>query len=164
MIAEAYIAFGSNVGDRRANMREARTLLAKHAEILTASSVYSTEPVGYLDQGWYLNAVVKVRTELTPREMLNALQAIERTLGRERRIRNGPRTIDLDILLWGDTVVTEDGLTIPHPRAHERLFVMAPWAEIAPDLVIPGTGRTAAEWRDELMGTSQVEAAVTGEW
>jgi 2-amino-4-hydroxy-6-hydroxymethyldihydropteridine diphosphokinase len=162
---EVYIAFGSNVGDQRANLRKALEALSEHGRILGCSALYATEPVGYLDQGWFLNGVARVATMLQPREMLAQLHAIELSLGRERRIRNGPRTIDLDILYWGRTVMDEAGLSIPHPRAHERLFVVAPWSDLAPDLVLPAAdGKTLAQLRVELAGTSEVVLHCPAPW
>jgi 2-amino-4-hydroxy-6-hydroxymethyldihydropteridine diphosphokinase len=157
METEAYIAFGSNVGDRRQNLRAALDAVRTHAKVTACSALYSTEPIGYADQGWFLNGVAKITSKLTPRQMLTALHAIEQSLGRERRIRNGPRTIDLDILYWGRTELDEPGLTIPHPRAQERLFVVAPWSDVAPDLILPlAAGRTLTHLRADLAGTAEV--------
>jgi 2-amino-4-hydroxy-6-hydroxymethyldihydropteridine diphosphokinase len=162
---DVYIAFGSNVGDRRANLRQALASLFEHARVIGCSALYATEPVGYLDQGWFLNGVARVATKLGPREMLTQLHAIELSLGRERRIRNGPRTIDLDILYWGSTVMDEEGLTIPHPRAHERLFVVAPWSDLAPDLVLPAAGgKTLAQLREKLAGSAEVVLHSPAPW
>ena len=162
---EVYLAFGSNVGDRRANLRQALGLLAEHAPIVACSALYATEPVGYLDQGWFLNGAARVKTGLSPRELLAKLHTIELGLGRERRIRNGPRTIDLDILYWGRMVMDEAGLTIPHPRAHERLFVVAPWSDLAPELVLPAaSGKTLAQLRGELAGSSEVVLHCPAPW
>lgn len=124
--SEVWLAFGSNLGDRRANLRQALAALTPTCRLLSASSLYATEPVGYLDQDWFLNGVALVSTLLAPPELLSELHRIEQSFGRERRIRNGPRTIDLDILLWPGISLDQPGLTIPHPRAHERLFVVAP--------------------------------------
>ena len=164
---EAFIAFGSNIGDRRANLRQALEALAAYCRVEAVSPLYSTEPIGYRDQGWFLNGVAKVATALEPLEMLARLHGIEQSLGRERRIRNGPRTIDLDILLWGGAmgmVIDEPGLTVPHPRAHERLFVVAPWADLAPDLTLPAAGKSLAELRRELADSAQVELYSVPPW
>jgi len=140
-MAEAFVALGSNLGDRAANLARARVALAAGPmQLTTASSVYETEPWGPVPQGPYLNQVVRGTTELTPRALLAALHAIETKLGRERRneIRFGPRVIDLDILLYDDEMLIEPDLEIPHPRILERAFVLVPLAEIAPDRVVKG--------------------------
>jgi len=166
---EVWIALGSNLGDRRANLRQALALLAPQCRLIVASPLYATEPVGYLDQDWFLNGVAKVVTTLPPRALLTHLHSIEQQLGRERRIRNGPRTIDLDILLWGPAdaplTIDEPGLTIPHPRAHERLFVVAPWSDLAPSLRLPAAaGKTLAELRDALAGSAEVAFYCPAPW
>jgi 2-amino-4-hydroxy-6-hydroxymethyldihydropteridine diphosphokinase len=163
-MADVYLGLGSNLGDKAANLREAlRLLAATHGSavtLLAVSSLYRTEPVGNLEQDWFLNAAAKIKTKLSPRGLLTRLLAIERELGRVRTVPNGPRIIDLDILLWEDLVVNEDDLVIPHPRMHERLFVLDPLAELAPDLRHPILGKTVAECRAELALESQDEAAV----
>jgi 2-amino-4-hydroxy-6-hydroxymethyldihydropteridine diphosphokinase len=163
---QAFIGLGSNLGDRVAYLEAARRMLADHpsVELSKASSLYETEPVGYADQGWFLNQVVEVATWLDPHALLRVLQGIERELGRQRLIRWGPRVIDLDMLLYGDAVVSVpkctmrwswrpvprliwvsgQELTVPHPRLYERSFVLAPLAEIAPDHVHPD-GKTTLE-------------------
>jgi len=142
----AFIGLGSNMGDRVAYLEAARRMLADHpsVELSKASSLYETEPVGYADQGWFLNQVVEVATWLDPYALFRALQGIERDLGRQRLIRWGPRVIDLDLLLYGDAVVSGHELTVPHPRIYERSFVLAPLGEIAPDHVHPD-GKTTWE-------------------
>ena len=135
----AYVALGSNLGDREAYLWQALGLLAAHPslQVQKVSSFYETEPVGYLDQGMFLNAVAQLETDRTPQELLKILQAIENRLGRQRGIRWGPRTIDLDLLLYGNQTIEEPELIIPHPRMLERDFVLVPLAEIAPDLLLP---------------------------
>jgi 2-amino-4-hydroxy-6-hydroxymethyldihydropteridine diphosphokinase len=118
--------------------------------VLRRSSVYETDPVGYLDQPAFLNMVVAVETSLSPRELLARLLKIERELGRVRTFRNAPRIIDLDILLVGSMILDEPDLQVPHPRMMERRFVMEPLSEIAPDLVHPITGRTIASHYADL--------------
>jgi 2-amino-4-hydroxy-6-hydroxymethyldihydropteridine diphosphokinase len=136
----AYVGLGANVGNRRENLDRAVELLGAEpgVRVLAVSSVRETDPVGYEDQPRFLNAACAVDTELAPRELLERLLAIERALGRERAgPRFGPRTIDLDLLLYGNETLDEPGLTVPHPRLAERLFVLEPLHELAPDLRLP---------------------------
>jgi 2-amino-4-hydroxy-6-hydroxymethyldihydropteridine diphosphokinase len=137
-LTKAYIGLGSNLGDRRENLRRA---IAELGELgtLRVSSIRETDPVGVTDQPRFLNAAVELETDLPPRELLDRLLAIERRVGRDRlhEERWGPRIIDLDLLLYADEVVEEPGLTVPHPRLHERRFVLEPLDELAPDLVLP---------------------------
>lgn len=146
----AFIALGSNLGDREAVIEAARTALDRHPEIETVrcSRLIETEPVGPPGQGPYLNGVTMVRTTLSPRALLDAMLAIERSLGRireESTERWGPRTIDLDLVLYADLIIDEPGLTVPHPRLHERRFVLQPLVQIAPDVVHPVLQQSAAE-------------------
>ncbi|MEX2464702.1 MAG: 2-amino-4-hydroxy-6-hydroxymethyldihydropteridine diphosphokinase [Gaiellaceae bacterium] len=136
----AYVGLGANVGNRRENLDRAVELLAAEpgVRVLAVSSVRETDPVGYEDQPRFLNAACALETELRPRELFERLLAIERSLGRERAgPRFGPRTIDLDLLLYGNETLDEPGLNVPHPRLAERLFVLEPLYELAPDLVLP---------------------------
>jgi 2-amino-4-hydroxy-6-hydroxymethyldihydropteridine diphosphokinase len=136
-MATAYVGLGANLGDREAAILRAADLLPA----ARLSTIRETAPWGYVDQPPYLNAVAEVETALPPRPFLERLLAIERDLGRLRLgPRWGPRTIDLDLLVLGDAVVDEPGLTVPHPRLHERVFVLEPLAELDPDLEIPGKG------------------------
>lgn len=136
----AYVGLGSNLGDRKLHLDEAvRRLGARRV-----SSYRETDPVGRTDQPKFLNAVAEVDTTLGPEALLDRLLEIERDLGRVRGERWGPRTIDLDLLLYGDRVIRTPRLTVPHPRMTERRFVLEPIAELAPDLIVPGTGRTVA--------------------
>jgi len=146
----AYIGIGSNVGDREANCRKAIELLAEAGRIVGISSLYRTEPVGYHEQEDFINAVAAVETDRTPADLLQVCNAIEDRLGRKRGLRWGPRTADLDILLYGSQVVNQPGLAIPHPRMAVRKFVLIPLAEIAPDAVNPQLHRTAEQLLDEL--------------
>ena len=134
----AYVGLGANLGDREGTIRAA---VAELPGVVAVSTLRETDPVGITDQPRFLNGVAALETGLTPRELLDVLLAVERRLGRERGQRWGPRTIDLDLLLYGDEVIDETGLTIPHPRLHERRFVLEPLAELAPALVVPGRGR-----------------------
>lgn len=138
---KAYIGVGSNLGDREATIRSAIELLG--AEVVAVSELRETEPWGYADQPRFLNGAVLVETALGPRALLERLLEVERELGRVRGRRYGPRTIDLDLLLYGDLVVDEPGLTVPHPRLHERAFALEPLLELDPELAIPGRGRVA---------------------
>jgi 2-amino-4-hydroxy-6-hydroxymethyldihydropteridine diphosphokinase len=136
-MTEVYIAFGSNLGNRQNNISTALKMLGDFdgAEILEVSSVIETEPVGGPKQGKFLNGVVKIKTTFSPKELLDNLQLIENQLGRKREVQFGPRTIDLDILLYGDKIIRSNELEIPHPRMLEREFVMGPLKEIAPEVV-----------------------------
>jgi 2-amino-4-hydroxy-6-hydroxymethyldihydropteridine diphosphokinase len=152
----AYIGIGSNVGDREANCRKAIELLAEAGRVISISSLYYTEPVGYKEQEDFINAVVSLETDLSARELLDACHAIEDRLGRKRTLRWGPRTIDLDILLYGDLVMSQHDLVIPHPLMATRKFVLAPLAEIAPEVVHPVLLKTAAQLLHELKDASTV--------
>jgi len=142
----AWIGIGANLGDARANVEDALERLARlpGARLLTASSLYRTAPIDSSGDD-YVNAVAALDTTLDAHALLRALFAIEQAHGRERPYRNAPRTLDLDLLLYGDAVIDDaPTLVVPHPRLHERAFVLAPLAEAAPDLVIPGRGPVAA--------------------
>jgi 2-amino-4-hydroxy-6-hydroxymethyldihydropteridine diphosphokinase len=143
--ATAYIGLGANLGDRAATLREAARRLGELGTITAVSSFYETEPVGFREQPSFLNAVIALETDQPPAALFDALLAIERDLGRVRSFRNAPRTLDLDILLQDDLVMDTPELTLPHPRMHERAFVLAPLAEIAPDVRHPVFGSSAAE-------------------
>jgi 2-amino-4-hydroxy-6-hydroxymethyldihydropteridine diphosphokinase len=133
-----YIALGTNVGDRENNLREAIRLLAEAGiGILKISSIYETEPVDYLDQAWFLNAVVAAQTDLPALDLLHSLRAIESAMGSKKVFAKGPRLIDLDILLYGKDAIATSELQVPHPRMLERRFVLVPLAEIAPNLRHP---------------------------
>ena len=142
-LTPAFVALGANIGAPAAQVRSAVEALASIAEtrLAAVSSLYRSAAVGYTDQPDFINAVAKVETTLPPRALLDALLAIERRFGRERAFQNAPRTLDLDLVLYDEIEVHEPGLTIPHPRMHERAFVMVPLAEIAPDQTVPGRGR-----------------------
>jgi len=127
----------SNLGGREAQLREAQTRLSVAGSIAAASSLYETEPVEYIEQPWFLNYVVLLETTLSPQELMSAILNIEEQMGRRRLVKKGPRSIDIDILLFGDVVLKSDALTIPHPEMHRRRFVLEPLAEIAPELVHP---------------------------
>jgi 2-amino-4-hydroxy-6-hydroxymethyldihydropteridine diphosphokinase len=146
-VARAFIGLGANLGAREATLRRALELLAGEREIdvLRVSSVRETEPVGVVEQPSFVNAAAELETTLAPRRLLDALLDVEVRLGRVRDgTRWGPRIVDLDLLLYGDSVVEEPGLQLPHPRLHERRFALEPLAELDPDLVVPGRGAVSA--------------------
>lgn len=138
----AYVALGANLGDAAATLRTAMDTLdaLPGTRIVARSSIYRTAPVGYADQPAFLNAVVALSTPLGAEPLLDALLAIETAHGRTRSFANAPRTLDLDLLAWDDATIATARLVVPHPRMHERAFVLAPLAEIASDFVIPGRG------------------------
>jgi 2-amino-4-hydroxy-6-hydroxymethyldihydropteridine diphosphokinase len=139
----AHVGLGANLGDREATMRKALARLGEveGVRVVAVSSFRETDPVGLLDQPRFLNAAAELETALSPRELLDALLAVERSLGRTREgPRYGPRTIDLDLLLYGEEVVAEPGLAVPHPRLHERAFALEPLHELDPGLAVPGRG------------------------
>ncbi len=148
----AYIGIGSNLGDRIAHLRDAIKAVKQLGGLLSVSSVYETEPFGVEDeeQPMYLNMVVTVCTELKPRQLLDELMKIELANGRIRHQRNESRTLDLDILLYGDEMIELTELEVPHPRMHQREFVMVPLAEIAPDLVLPKVNLSVSEIAEDL--------------
>ncbi len=161
MSVRAYVALGSTLGDRRLTIESALERLSSRPGIALAecSSVIETDPVGGPAQPPYLNAVCAVDTTLAPRALLDALLEVEASLGRVRDVRNGPRTIDLDLLLYGDAVIDEPGLRVPHPRLAERSFVLVPLAEIAPGVRLPTLGSTAAELVTSLRAAHPGEGA-----
>jgi 2-amino-4-hydroxy-6-hydroxymethyldihydropteridine diphosphokinase len=141
-----YLGLGSNLGDREEHLRSAVRALAKHGiQILRCASLYLTEPKEVNDQPWFLNTVLQADTDLSPAELLTACLDIERENHRTRDLLKGPRTLDIDILFYGDAVIHESGLTIPHPSFSARRFVLVPLAEIAPDFIDPLTRRTMRE-------------------
>jgi len=144
-MVRVFIGVGSNLGNRQENIDNALSLLAPRCKIIKKSSIYETEPVGYEKQGKFLNLVVIVGTELKALEMLDFLLDIEKKLGRVRGIKNGPRTIDLDILFYGDDIIESKDLIVPHPRLHERLFVLEPLNEIDNEKMHPVLKKSVKE-------------------
>jgi len=149
-MASAFVGLGANLGDPVVQVTRALAALAEldDTRVVRTSSLYRTAPIGHADQPDYINAVALLDTGLAPYTLLDCLQGIERTAGRERTFRNAPRVLDLDLLLYGDQVIATPGLVVPHPRMHERAFVLAPLVEIAPDVVVPGHGVAAELLRD----------------
>ncbi|HXR33156.1 MAG TPA: 2-amino-4-hydroxy-6-hydroxymethyldihydropteridine diphosphokinase [Verrucomicrobiae bacterium] len=156
-MARVYIAQGSNVGDRESNLREAIRLLAEAGiRILKISSIYETEPVDYLEQAWFLNAVLEAQTDLPALDLLQTLRSIESAMGSKKPFAKGPRLIDLDILLYDNDTIATPELQVPHPRMLERRFVLVPMAEIAPHLRHPSWPATASQLVAALKETSVV--------
>ena len=152
-MTKVFLGLGSNLGDREKNIKEAVRQLQESgiAGEMRISSIYETEPEGVKDQPLFLNAILKIETDLSPRDLLGMLQAVERRLGRKKVRKWGPRTIDLDILLYGDLVLREEDLEIPHPLLAKRSFVLDPLAEIAPEIVHPRLKMTISALRDNLL-------------
>ena len=153
-MAITYIALGANLGNRAATLRAAIERLGALGTVEAVSPLFDTAPVGYLEQPRVLNAVARLRTNLPPRDLLRGLLEIEAALGRVRTLRWGPRGIDLDLLLYDDMVIDEPDLVVPHPRLHERRFVLEPLAALAPDLTHPVLERTVRA----LLGSSNDQA------
>jgi 2-amino-4-hydroxy-6-hydroxymethyldihydropteridine diphosphokinase len=154
---DVFISIGSNIGDRAVNIRNAIKALERVGKVLAVSSLYETEPVEFTDQPWFLNCAVQWETELDPHELIGGLLAIEQEMGRYRQQKKGPRNIDLDILLYGDLVLNDATLTIPHPAMHQRRFVLEPLAEIAPEIIHPVLRRTIHELLNALPQGQQVK-------
>lgn len=158
MINKAYISLGSNIGNRVEYLHEAVRMLARQKEIVlvSISSIYETDPVGYVEQDPFLNIVLEVCTSLSPFDLLNVCQLIENELGRKRIMRWGPRTIDLDILLYNHENIQSERLNIPHPRIEERAFVIIPLLEIAPMIQLPNKSVPLIESNEFLQGKEGV--------
>lgn len=158
LMTVAYIGLGSNIGDKAGNILKALDILGQLNEIkiTNVSSFYETEPIGYEDQDWFVNAVAQIETTLPPTELLGAFKKIEQTMGRKNIIRWGPREIDIDLLIYDQLCLDSPELVIPHPRLHERAFVLGPLAEIAPELIHPILKKTIAELLSELQSQKAV--------
>jgi 2-amino-4-hydroxy-6-hydroxymethyldihydropteridine diphosphokinase len=163
-MATTYIGLGSNLVDRVAMLRTAVERLDTLGRITGVSSLYETEPVGYLEQSRFLNAVVALETSLAPVDLVQALLGIERDLGRTRSFPNAPRTLDLDLLLVDDVTLDTSELTLPHPRLHERAFVLVPLVELAPELAHPVSGQSMREILGSLPDRGGVEVYAPAGW
>lgn len=156
MIHDAYIAVGSNLGDRRLTIDQAIESIKARRDIslVQVSSMIETDPVGEIEQGAYLNGMIHIQTRMEARELLEFMMSVEQSLGRDRSAeqRWGPRTIDLDLIVFGDQVIDEPGLQVPHPRLHERGFVLVPLCEIAPDIAVPVHNETPRQMLEALDG------------
>lgn len=156
----AYICAGSNIGDRIGYLQQANNLLnyTDGIKVLESSSIYETEPVGFADQEWFANAVLKIETHLSAQDLLLECMRIEKQLGRVRSPENrwGPRTLDLDILFYNDCVIIEDQLQIPHPRLHKRAYALVPMLELAPDFVHPVIKKSVSDIHNELEEPEEV--------
>jgi 2-amino-4-hydroxy-6-hydroxymethyldihydropteridine diphosphokinase len=154
---KAYLSLGSNLGDRAANIERALTMLAAAGvRMIRRSSLYKTEPVDFTAQGWFLNLAAEVETALMPRQLLHAIRRVEQEMGRRRIVPAGPRVLDIDILLYGTSIVRTAELEVPHPRMAQRRFVLVPMAEIAPGLRHPVLKLTMLELLASTQDRSQV--------
>jgi len=145
-----YLSLGSNLGDRQVQLQDALAKLAAVGRVVATSSFYETEPVEFTQQPWFLNCAIALETNKTPEQLMAAILRIEEEMGRRRVQKKGPRSIDIDILLFDDTIVDSKELTIPHPAMHQRRFVLEPLAEIAPELLHPVLKKTIGELLDSL--------------
>jgi 2-amino-4-hydroxy-6-hydroxymethyldihydropteridine diphosphokinase len=165
-MADVYLSLGANLGERAATLRRAVRDFAALGTVTRVSSLYETEPVGYTDQPNFLNAVVMLETELEPLELLAGTSAIEHAHGRQRSFKNAPRTLDIDILFFGERIIAESNLVVPHPRLAQRAFVLVPLAEIAPELRHPVLSASARDLLAQLSDDdrSGVRRYVGPEW
>jgi 2-amino-4-hydroxy-6-hydroxymethyldihydropteridine diphosphokinase len=157
----AYLSLGSNVGNREACLRDALIRLSATGCVVAVSSFYETEPVEFTSQPWFLNCAVALETDLTPQQLMSALLSIEEEMGRRRIQKKGPRSIDIDILMFDDIVMDSKELIIPHPAMHERRFVLEPLAEIATSAIHPVFKKTISELRDALAAGQTVRKVKT---
>ena len=145
-----YLSLGTNLGNREQNLEAVLQELPPEVTILESSPVYQTEPWGYLDQPDFLNQVLAVETTLSPDELLDYVKGIEKKIGRKPSVRFGPRIVDIDILFYGDRIISEENLVIPHPRIKDRAFVLIPLAELDPDLIHPGTNSSISDLLEDV--------------
>lgn len=162
MLKTVYLSLGSNLGNRSANLENAISRLSQLGKVVAVSSFYETEPVEVTTQPWFQNCAVKLDTEKMPKQLLKGVLDLEREMGRRRTQNKGPRNIDIDILLFGKSIVETKGLTIPHPALHERRFVLEPLAEIAPEVRHPVLKKTVYEMRDALPAGQAVRKTKAG--
>ena len=158
-----YLSLGSNLGDRAVNLQTAIAQIAGLGKAVAVSSFYETEPVEMTAQPWFLNCAIKLDTEKMPRQLIAGILALEQGMGRQRKQKKGPRTIDIDVLLFGSSIIELPSLTVPHPKMHERRFVLEPLAEIAPEARHPVFRRTVRELRDALPPGQRVKKLLTNE-
>ena len=156
-MAKVYLGLGSNLGNKFANIKEAVRQIKKKIKIKKISPVYKTEPVGYKNQDWFLNCVVEAETEKNPFQLLEFLKSIEKKLKRKKTIKNGPRTIDIDILFYSNKIIKTTNLQIPHPRMHKRLFVLEPFTKISQDFFHPKLKITIKKLKEKIEDKSRVK-------
>jgi len=151
-----YLGLGSNIGDKQGNIASALCRISEICEVKKKSRMYLTEPVGNTEQDWFLNCVVEIQTEIEPKQLLSSFKSIERKLGRAKNVKNGPRIIDIDILFYGNNIVTTKNLVIPHPLLHERLFVLQPMIDLNPDFIHPVLKKSIQELYKNHLGKEKV--------
>lgn len=156
-MVKAYLGLGSNLGNKSANLKKAISYLKKYIKVTKMSAFYKTEPVGYKNQDWFLNCAVEAETGIKPLDLLKLLKSIEKKLKRAKTIKYGPRTIDIDILFYGNNIMKTKKLVIPHPRMHKRLFVLEPLSSIKPGLVHPKIKKTIIQLKNTLKNKKGVE-------
>jgi 2-amino-4-hydroxy-6-hydroxymethyldihydropteridine diphosphokinase len=152
-----FLSLGSNVGNRELQLRDAQARLGAVGKVVAASSLYETEPVEFTEQAWFLNCAIALETSRTPQQLIGDILRIEEEMGRKRGQKKGPRSIDIDILLFGSEIIDSNDLTIPHPAMHQRRFVLEPLAEIAPRVLHPVLKKTIRELLDVLPGGQEVK-------